>query len=162
MVEYRKRKADVFSANKKKNTEESSDRDDKYLKELKGNEQITIEPSPNRPMTYEDPATFWTFPVTKEERHRFLVFEDMWRRGYYLTNGSKFGGDFLAYSGDPLQFHAHYVVIVKPNNEELSPLDIISYGRLGVTVKKTPVLASVVDETSPRVSYLSIDWQGVT
>lgn len=63
-----------------------------------------------------------------------------------------------------MQFHAHYVVIVKTNSETLLPLDVISYGRLGVTVKKTPVLATVVEHENkePVVKYISIDWQGVT
>jgi len=57
------------------------------------------------------------------------------------------------------------VIIVKYCFEELTPLDVISYGRLGVTVKKTPVLASVFKSNSSEksiVSYFSIDWQGVT
>jgi len=57
------------------------------------------------------------------------------------------------------------VIIVKPFEDILSPLDLISYGRLGVTVKKTPVLASVELKNSlskPVIHYFSIDWQGVT
>jgi tRNA splicing endonuclease len=29
------------------------------------------------------------------------VFADLWERGFYLTDGFKFGADFLAYPGDP-------------------------------------------------------------
>jgi tRNA-intron lyase len=108
--------------------------------------------------------------------HGFSVFEDLWNRGYYITSASKFGGDFLLYEGDPMQYHAQYVVIVCPWKELLSPLDIVSYGRLGVTVKKTPVLASVrsfenqtderyateSNQLSTDIRYFSIDWQGVT
>ena len=31
--------------------------------------------------------------------------------GFFVTSGDKFGGDFLAYPGDPLLFHAKFVVI---------------------------------------------------
>lgn len=31
--------------------------------------------------------------------HKYLVFEDLWLRGFYVNGGSKFGGDFLAYPG---------------------------------------------------------------
>lgn len=35
---------------------------------------------------------------------KYLVFEDLWRRGFYVTGGSKFGGDFLAYPGTLLLY----------------------------------------------------------
>ena len=31
--------------------------------------------------------------------NKYVVFRDLWRKGYYLRTGSKFGGDFLAYNG---------------------------------------------------------------
>lgn len=73
--------------------------------------------------------------------------------------------------GDPLQYHAHYVIIAKQYDAVVFPLDIISYGRLGVTVKKTAVLATVQtsstsdtnsNQTPNKILYFSIDWQGVT
>ena len=30
---------------------------------------------------------------------KFKIFEDLWNKGFYITDGSKFGGDFLAYPG---------------------------------------------------------------
>lgn len=33
------------------------------------------------------------------ERIRYKVFKDLWFKGYYLTCGMKFGGDFLVYEG---------------------------------------------------------------
>jgi len=33
------------------------------------------------------------------ERIRYKVFKDLWSKGYYLTCGMKFGGDFLVYEG---------------------------------------------------------------
>ncbi len=157
MIEYRKQKAELFS-----NRETSEDQLKKIMKELEGNEQVPIPAVSNR-RAPNSTVPAWPFPRTNEEQHRYTVFEDLWQKGYYLTNGSKFGGDFLAYSGDPLQYHAHYVIIVKFSEEELTPLDVISYGRLGVTVKKTPVLASVFyKDAKPTVLYFSVDWQGVT
>lgn len=44
--------------------------------------------------------------ASKEQRVReplrHIVFEDLWRKGYWVGSGSKFGGDFLAYTGVPL------------------------------------------------------------
>ena len=107
------------------------------------------------------PSSDWTFPQTEHEKLRYAVFQDFWKRGFYLTPGSKFGGDFLAYPGDPIQYHAHCVIIVLPYTKFISPLDVISYGRLAVTVKKSPVLASVHPDTE-EVLYLCLDWQGVS
>jgi len=168
MLGFKKEKAQLFSqSNSKKRKVESDEQsivDTKYLDEIKGNEHILIQSEPKIDNIDVAPVT-WTYPSTEEERHRYMVFEDLWNKGLYLTKGSKFGGDFLAYLGDPLQFHAHYVIIVKFPHEEITPLDLISYGRLGVTVKKTPVLASIFGSDqigNPIVSYYSIDWQGVT
>lgn len=33
------------------------------------------------------------------ERIRYKVFKDLWSKGFYLTCGMKFGGDFLVYEG---------------------------------------------------------------
>ena len=30
---------------------------------------------------------------------RYRVFCDLWRKGYHLTNGLKYGGDYLVYPG---------------------------------------------------------------
>lgn len=37
--------------------------------------------------------------TTDLERLRYKVFKDLWSKGYYLTCGMKFGGDFLVYEG---------------------------------------------------------------
>jgi tRNA-splicing endonuclease subunit Sen34 len=87
------------------------------------------------------------------------VFADLWQRGFYLTSASKFGGDFLAYMGDPLKYHAAFVVVVSRSNEPLLLCEIAALGRLANAVKKTGVIAS---HDSDHVSYLTIDWRSMT
>ena len=41
----------------------------------------------------------WDFPSSEMEKLRYKVFRELWEQGYYLTSGSKFGGDFLVYPG---------------------------------------------------------------
>ncbi|XP_018566124.1 tRNA-splicing endonuclease subunit Sen34 [Anoplophora glabripennis] len=83
------------------------------------------------------------------------VYRDLWEKGYYITQGDKFGGDFLVYFGDPVCHHAIFIVrCVKPE-ERITPAEIVAFGRLGTSVKKRAVLASVVDDT---VSYVTINW----
>jgi tRNA splicing endonuclease len=64
-------------------------------------------------------------------------------------------------TGDQLRFHAHSVVHIVEWDEMMSPLKIVSIGRLGVVVKKSAVLATVNPNTN-KVQYLTLDWQGVT
>jgi tRNA-splicing endonuclease subunit Sen34 len=119
------------------------------------------------------------------------VFADLWQRGFFMTSASKFGGDFLAYMGDPLKFHASYVVVVSQSAEPLLLCEIAALGRLANAVKKTGVVASLdshcacgadnvcrfelanddahtADEFGAlhhavsEVRYLTIDWRSMT
>jgi len=42
--------------------------------------------------------------ITNELKYK--VFEDLWNKGFYITDGSKFGSDFLAYPG--MEFFSNY------------------------------------------------------
>lgn len=97
------------------------------------------------------------YPTSDAHRVRWRVFQDLWEKGHYMTVGSKFGGDFLIYSGDPLLFHAYAVVVCLEKDTSVAGRDLIMWGRLGNAVHKTIVLATVRDD---RVHYLSLRWSG--
>ena len=103
----------------------------------------------------------WTYPQTSCEKLRYQVFVDLWEKGYYLTSGVNFGGDFLAYPGDPIRYHSFFIVIIVPWGKKITPFEIISAGRLGASVKKTALLCSVSDETG-QVIYTSVKWSGIS
>lgn len=103
----------------------------------------------------------WTYPQTESEKLHYRVFSDLWEKGYYLTPGAKFGGDLLAYPGDPMRYHSFYIVIIIPWKKKITPFEIISAGRLGATVKKTALLCSVSDNTG-EVVYTSVKWSGIS
>lgn len=103
----------------------------------------------------------WTYPQTQSDKLRYKVFLDLWERGYYLTSGAKFGGDLLAYPGDPMRYHSFYIVIIIPWDKKITPFQIISAGRLGATVKKTALFCSVDDNTGDVV-YTSVKWSGIS
>ena len=44
-------------------------------------------------------AGLWSYPQTMLQEARCRVFEDLWRRGFYMGGGMRFGGDFLVYPG---------------------------------------------------------------
>jgi len=106
------------------------------------------------------PSMDWTYPQTESEKLHYRVYLDLWEKGYYLTTGAKFGGDLLAYPGDPVKYHSFYIVIIIPWGKKVVPFDIISAGRLGATVKKTALLCSVSD--LDEVVYTSVKWSGIS
>lgn len=105
-------------------------------------------------------AGVWTYPATEEERARCEVFRDLWEKGYYLGGGSKFGGDWLVYPGDPLRYHSHFVATVQPSpSAPLRPMEIVAHGRLGTATKKAHLLCGW-DPASREVTYISVEWAG--
>ncbi|PSN33817.1 hypothetical protein C0J52_19369 [Blattella germanica] len=99
----------------------------------------------------------WFYPVTRAEKLRYLTFKDLWEKGHYLTPGQTFGADFLAYPGDPIKFHSQFMVTCIDGNTPLTTTELIALGRMGTSVRKTVVLASLShDGTS--VQYQSLQW----
>eukprot|EP00116_Pleurobrachia_bachei_P006564 sb/3466826/ len=126
--------------------------------------------------------------LTPRERSRVAVLQDLYRRRYAVTSGRKFGGDFLVYPGDPLVFHAWYVVRVTGchgddhvvtgcqgddqmggekirkkgstvQDEEIGCEELLGFSRIASSVKKVAVMATVFGE---RVEYVSLQWSGLT
>lgn len=89
---------------------------------------------------------------------RCRVFSDLWEKGYYITAGEKFGGDFLVYPGDPFKFHSHYIAVCVDEHQLLTPYFLIQKGRLGTNVKKTVLLCSV--NGNGEIMYQSLNWNG--
>ena len=107
------------------------------------------------------PPANWSYPQTYSEKQHYRVFLDLWEKGYYLTSGVNFGGDFLAYPGNPMRYHSFYIVIIVPWGERITPFEIISAGRLGASVKKTALLCSLNDDTD-QIVYTSVKWSGIS
>ncbi|XP_060556983.1 tRNA-splicing endonuclease subunit Sen34-like [Ruditapes philippinarum] len=105
-------------------------------------------------------AVDWQFPCTNEEKLRYRVYRDFWERGHFLTLGSKFGGNFLVYPGDPSRFHSFFIAICKPHKEKMTALDVVSMGRLGTSVKKTVVICS--EDENGQLCYTSLQWTGIS
>ncbi|XP_007432205.1 tRNA-splicing endonuclease subunit Sen34 [Python bivittatus] len=104
-------------------------------------------------------SQLWPYAGQENHEMRYCIFRDLWERGYYVTTGSKFGGDFLIYPGDPMRFHAHYIALCFSKDAPISLCDIISAGRLGTNVKKTVLLCSV--DQGGTIAYTSLQWSGM-
>ncbi|KAH3709485.1 hypothetical protein DPMN_068948 [Dreissena polymorpha] len=116
---------------------------------------LACDPSTTTPVLVK-----WTYPKSDKEVLRYRVFRDLWDKGHYLTSGSKFGGDFIAYPGDPSRFHSLFIVVCKPHSASISGIELITMGRLGTNVKKTIVLSSV--DENDKLCYTSLQWTGIS
>ncbi|KAI9141833.1 hypothetical protein BKA69DRAFT_1071451 [Paraphysoderma sedebokerense] len=85
----------------------------------------------------------WNFPEKEIDWDSYFIFKHLWKQGLFITEGSKFGGRWLGYPGDPTRYHSHYIITIIPYRSSFSPLDIIAFGRLGTSTKKTHVVCSV-------------------
>lgn len=99
----------------------------------------------------------WKYPTNIQQQLRYKTFKDLWERGYYVTNGEKFGGDFLVYPGDPIMFHSQFIIQCKQKEEEMSITELIAQCRIGCHVRKTQVYAILCDHTD-HVKYQSFQW----
>lgn len=96
--------------------------------------------------------------LSADTTFKYRVFKDLWERGGTITPGESFGGDFLVYPGDPMYFHASHIVhVIESGN--ISPVTMMSCGRLAVHVKKQCVFA-VLDVEKNEICYLNMSWEG--
>lgn len=123
-----------------------------------GNEHLWIEMPMKSRFADTLPTLVHEVPFTNEERLKYSVFCDLHDQGFYVANGSKFGGDFLVYPGDPVCYHSFYIVLCVPCDKKLSVYEYSALGRLASTVKKTLLLCF---ELEGCVEYLSVSWTGV-
>jgi tRNA-splicing endonuclease subunit Sen34 len=72
----------------------------------------------------------------------YNMYKYLHSQNYFLSPGLRFGGQFLAYPGDPLRFHSHYIAIGYEWDEQFKILDIVGGGRLGTAVKKCWVVGA--------------------
>lgn len=71
---------------------------------------------------------------------KFSAFSHLRNNHYYMMPGLRFGGIFVAYPGDPLQFHSHLIVKVIGKDKRVNLLELVTSGRLATAVKKAWVL----------------------
>lgn len=100
----------------------------------------------------------------------YPLFAHLHSRGYFLSPGLRFGCQYVAYPGDPLRFHSHFLVVSAEWYQNIDLMDIINGGRLGTGVKKGFLLGGPqkareeVNSEFERVETVrtfSIEWAGM-
>lgn len=98
----------------------------------------------------------------------YPLFAHLHSEGYFLSPGLRFGCQYLAYPGDPLRFHSHFLVASAEWDEEIDLMDIVAGGRLGTGVKKGFLLGGAEREAevseaegNSSVRTFSVEWAGM-
>lgn len=108
---------------------------------------------------------FSDFEVVKEapnlDPFKYRVFCDLWGKGHWITLGGTFGGDFLVYPGEPLRYHASYIVHVLRDDEaqSMTSRTFITRTRLSVNVNKMCVFV-YENQENKDLCYQTVQWLG--
>lgn len=91
----------------------------------------------------------------------YPLFKHLHERDYFLSPGLRFGCQYVAYPGDPLRFHSHFLAVSYDWDEEISLLDLIGGGRLGTAVKKGFLVGGQEPGSKEEVRTFCIEWGGM-
>ena len=78
----------------------------------------------------------------------------------WLTVTSYFITVNVIFVGDPVAVHSDYIAIVISRNAPISPLSLITNGRLGAKVKKNILFCSCTNED--MLHYYTCNWSGIS
>ncbi|KAF8430050.1 hypothetical protein EV426DRAFT_579462 [Tirmania nivea] len=115
------------------------------------------------------PSTTSAYLTPQPSPTRFPTYRHLHSKGYFLSPGLRFGAQYMAYPGDPLRFHSHFVVNGLGWDEEISVMDIVGGGRLGTGVKKAWMVGGEDPSWKPGVNgeergygvrVFSVEWGG--
>ena len=96
--------------------------------------------------------------IDKKFHLRFIVFDDLRKKGYIVKTALKFGADFRVYDkgSKPGQKHAKWLIFVESENNRLTWHEFSAKNRVAHSTKKKLLLSIVDAENS--VSYYEVSW----
>ncbi|KAF9894688.1 tRNA-splicing endonuclease subunit [Aspergillus nanangensis] len=130
------------------------------------NVTMGVTPATAHPPLPLKPADDQLLPLP-EVPSSYPLFSHLHAEGYFLSPGLRFGCQYVAYPGDPLRFHSHFVVVSYEWDEEMDLMDLISGGRLGTGVKKGFLVGGAekkhkdIGEQKDTVRTFSLEWAGM-
>lgn len=89
----------------------------------------------------------WRYPVDRRSSLKLAVFRDLHRQGFVITDGVKFGSDFLVYQGDPALYHSNFQVQVLDSKVGIPGKHLMALSRVARGAKKRWVVAAKQSET---------------
>ncbi|KXT12060.1 hypothetical protein AC579_1863 [Pseudocercospora musae] len=127
-----------------------------------------VEPYPITPTTSHPPLQAKK-PETSEPPDvppSYPLYRHLHQNGYFMAPGIRFGCQYMAYPGDPLRFHSHFLCNGMDWDQDFDLLDLVGGGRLGTGVKKG-FLVGGQEKTSDtsneknNVRTFCIEWGGM-
>ena len=104
---------------------------------------------------YLSPEEFHS--IAKEIHHKFeekfIIYNDLRKKGYVPRPGLKFGADFVVYKKGPGLEHSAFIVHVLPTDSKITAIEMVRAGRLATSVRKTFVIANPL-----TCSYYFFEW----
>lgn len=104
-----------------------------------------------------DLETFYLLYNEKEKDIKYLVYNDLKNKDYYIILGNNYGVDFLVYQDDPNFSHSEFLVNCYEKNENIKVKDIISNERIGWNTKKK-LLYAFIDINNEKIDYIDLSW----
>ncbi|CZT24102.1 related to tRNA splicing endonuclease [Ramularia collo-cygni] len=132
-----------------------------------GPEPYGVTPTTSQPpMQVQKPASGSNIelPVVPNS---YPVYKHLHEIGYFMAPGLRFGCQYMAYPGDPLRFHSHFLCNGMDWEEEFDLLDLVGGGRLGTGVKKGFMVGGeepVVGQSEGKegnVRVFCVEWGGM-
>ncbi|CUS15184.1 unnamed protein product [Tuber aestivum] len=117
-------------------------------------------PSSSHPIYHyhPDPSDMLAAGPQPERTQGYPLYKHLHERGYFLSPGLRFGCQYMAYPGDPLRFHSHFVVNGLGWDEEIEMQDVVGGGRLGTGVKKAWMVGG--EDGEGQVRTFCVEWGG--
>ncbi len=116
-------------------------------------EKITIFDAKND--KYLSPKEF--HEIGKKIHHKFeekyIIYQDLRKKGYIPRPGLKFGADFVVYKKGPGLEHSAFIAHVLPHDAKITAIDMVRAGRLATSVRKKFVIANPL-----TMSYYFFEW----
>ncbi|KAJ5250452.1 hypothetical protein N7489_000862 [Penicillium chrysogenum] len=119
------------------------------------------------PLSTPPPSSHLSAPAVPPS---YPLFAHLHSKGYFLSPGLRFGCQYMAYPGDPLRFHSHFLVVSYDWDQNIDIMDLVVGGRLGTGVKKGFLIGGAqkgideVDSEADRVDTVrafSLEWAGM-
>ncbi|OOF94589.1 hypothetical protein ASPCADRAFT_50486 [Aspergillus carbonarius ITEM 5010] len=157
-------------------TDRKEQQRERALKKIEEKKAAKAKKSEQPPITVVTPATSYPpLPYESSAEQRlplpdvpasYPLFAHLHSEGYFLSPGLRFGCQYLAYPGDPLRFHSHFLGVAADWDEEFDLMKIVAGGRLGTGVKKGFLIGGAEktrgsDGDPSSVRTFSIEWGGM-
>jgi len=97
------------------------------------------------------------FPSTSVQWTRSVVVGDLRSIGYCVTEGVKFGGEFVTYPGDPAIFHGQFVIRIWCSDQCIILCFLVAQTRASYGARKHLILVSM--KLNKRQNTKNLDYK---